>query len=155
MFIRKARLTDAEAIHKLANYYAGKELMLPKSRGAIYESIRDFAVMEHDGAIVGIGALQILWIDLAEIRTLAVEESLIGNSIGKQLVESLLNEAKNLGMNKVFTLTYQPDFFKKCGFYEIDKDEMPQKVWKYCVNCPKFPHCDEVCLVTVINQEIV
>lgn len=144
MIIRKAKLSDSEAIHKLVNYYAKKGLMLARSRSSIYENIRNYSVMETDGEVVGIGALSILWVDLAEIRTLAVKESLSGQGIGKKLVEHFIQEAKDLGLNKVFTLTYKTEFFQKCGFNVISKDHMPHKIWKDCLNCPKFPNCDEV-----------
>ncbi|MBR0597350.1 N-acetyltransferase [Sinanaerobacter chloroacetimidivorans] len=147
MNIRKARLSDTEAIHKLVNHYAKKSLMLPRSRSSIYEYIRNYSVMEIDNEIVGIGALSILWVDLAEIRTLAVKESHAGQGIGKKLVEHFLKEAEELGIKKVFTLTYQTSFFSKCGFKEISKEHMPHKVWKDCLNCPKFPNCDEVLMV--------
>lgn len=151
MNIRKARLSDSEAIHKLVNHYAKKGLMLPRSRSAIYEYIRNYSVMEEDGEVIGVGALSILWLDLAEIRTLAVKESLSGQGIGRKLVEHFLREAKELGIEKVFTLTYQTAFFEKCGFKEISKEQMPHKVWKDCLNCPKFPNCDEVLMVTEIK----
>jgi amino-acid N-acetyltransferase len=148
MIIRKAKLSDSEAIHKLVNYYAKKGLMLARSRSSIYEYIRNYSVMEIDGEVVGIGALTILWVDLAEIRTLAVKESLAGQGIGKKLVEHFINEAKELGIKKVFTLTYQTAFFEKCGFNTVSKEHMPHKIWKDCLNCPKFPNCDEVLMVT-------
>ncbi len=144
MIIRKAKLSDTEAIHKLVNHYAKKGLMLARSRSAIYEYIRNYSVMEDEGEVIGIGALSILWVDLAEIRTLAVSEDYAGKGIGKQLVEHFLAEAKELGIEKVFTLTYQIEFFQKCGFHIISKENMPHKVWKDCLNCPKFPNCDEV-----------
>ena len=144
MIIRKAKLSDSEAIHKLVNYYAKKGLMLARSRSSIYENIRNYSVMETDGEVVGVGALSILWVDLAEVRTLAVKESLSGQGIGKKLVEHFIQEAKDLGLNKVFTLTYKTEFFQKCGFNVISKDDMPHKIWKDCLNCPKFPNCDEV-----------
>lgn len=151
MTIRKARLSDSEAIHKLVNYYAKKGLMLARSRSSIYENIRNYSVMELDGEVVGIGALSILWVDLAEIRTLAVKESLSGQGIGKKLVEHFIHEAKDLGLKKVFTLTYKTEFFQKCGFNVISKDHMPHKIWKDCLNCPKFPNCDEVLMSTEIE----
>ncbi|MCG8483736.1 MAG: N-acetyltransferase [Clostridia bacterium] len=152
MNVRKAKLSDVEKIHELVNYYAEKDLMLSRSRSVIYEYIRDFAIVEIDREIVATGSLHILWIDLAEIRALAVKESLLGKGIGKRLVEFFLNEARELGIPKVFTLTYQPDFFKKSGFSIIDKEKMPHKVWKECINCPKFPNCDEICLEIDINK---
>lgn len=153
MIIRKAKLTDTEAIHKLVNFYAKKGLMLARSRSSIYENIRNYSVMESDGEVVGTGALTILWADLAEVRTLAVKEKYSRMGIGKKLVEYFLYEAKELGIEKVFTLTYQTQFFEKCGFQEISKDLMPHKIWKDCLNCPKFPNCDEVLMYTEIDQE--
>lgn len=151
MIIRKAKLSDSEAIHKLVNHYAKKGLMLARSRSSIYEYIRNYSVMEIDGEVIGVGALSILWVDLAEVRTLAVKESFAGQGVGKKLVEHFLNEAKELGIEKVFTLTYQDAFFEKCGFDVISKEHMPHKIWKDCLNCPKFPNCDEVLMVTKIN----
>lgn len=146
MIIRKAKLSDVEQIHELVNYYANKGLMLSRARTMLYENIRDFVVMEKDGEVLAVGALHILWSDLAELRTLAVKDGLLGQGIGKQLVEFILNEAKELGLQKVFTLTYQPGFFQKSGFILTEKETMPRKVWTDCINCPKFPDCNEICL---------
>lgn len=147
MNIRKANLEDVEVIHELVNYYAHKGLMLARSRSILYEYIRDFAILEDEnGDVLGVGALHILWNDLAEVRTLAVKEEAFGTGIGKKLVEFFIAEAKTLGIPKVFTLTYQPGFFSKVGFVEVHKDTMPHKVWKDCINCSKFPNCDEVCM---------
>lgn len=151
MIIRKAKLSDSETIHKLVNYYAKKGLMLARSRSALYEYIRNYSVMENEGEVIGVGALSILWADLAEVRTLAVQENCSGQGVGKKLVEHFLNEAKELGIKKVFTLTYQTEFFSKCGFHEVSKDQMPHKIWKDCLNCPKFPNCDEVLMVKDIE----
>ncbi len=84
MIIRKARLSDTEAIHMLVNFYAKKGLMLARSRSSLYENIRNYSVMEDNGEVIGVGALTILWVDLAEIRTLAVNESFSGMGIGKK-----------------------------------------------------------------------
>jgi amino-acid N-acetyltransferase len=153
MFIRKARLSDSEAIHKLVNHYAKKGLMLARARSSIYEYIRNYSVMEADGEVIGVGALSILWSDLAEVRTLAVKESFAGQGVGKKLVEYFLNEAHDLGIKKVFTLTYQDGFFEKCGFQVISKENMPHKIWKDCLNCPKFPNCDEVLMAIDIELD--
>lgn len=144
--IRKAKATDVEQIYELVNYYASKDLMLARARSMLYENIRDFVVIEISGEVAGVGALHILWNDLAEIRTLAVEDSLHKQGVGRKLVEFMLSEAKGLGIQKVFTLTYQPGFFQKLGFSIIAKETMPQKVWKDCINCSKFPNCNEICL---------
>lgn len=148
MIIRKAKLSDTETIHKLVNFYAKKGLMLARSRSSLYENIRNYSVMVLDGEVVGVGALSILWADLAEVRTLAVKEGYGHQGIGKKLVEHFLTEANELGIKKVFTLTYQQEFFEKCGFEVISKEHMPHKIWKDCLNCPKFPNCDEVLMVT-------
>jgi len=152
MHIRKARLSDVEKMYELINHYANKDLMLPRSRSMLYENIRDFAVMEENGDILGICALHILWVDLAELRTLAVKEGFLKQGIGAKLVKYILDEARELGIQKVFTLTYQPGFFEKQGFTIIDKESMPRKVWTDCINCPKFPNCNEICLEININQ---
>lgn len=146
MIIRKAILPDVEEMLGLVNYYADKGLMLSRSRCMLYENIRDFVVIEQDHEIIGIGALHVLWNDLAELRTLAVKEGMTKKGIGRQIVSSILEEAKELKIQKVFTLTYQPGFFEKMGFSVIEKEAMPHKVWTDCINCPKFPNCNEICL---------
>ncbi len=146
MIIRKAILADVESIHDLVNYYADKSMMLSRSRSMLYENIRDFVIIEAEGEVIGAGALHVLWQDLAELRSLAVKDSLTGKGIGRQLVDYMLKEAKALGVQKVFTLTYQPGFFEKQGFCIIDKESMPRKVWTDCINCPKFPNCNEICM---------
>ncbi len=146
MIIRKAILTDVEQMHVLVNYYADKGLMLSRSRSTLYENIRDFFVIEKEGEIIGIGALHVLWSDLAELRTLAVKEDMLKQGIGREITEAIIREAKELKVQKVFTLTYQPGFFEKLGFTVIAKETMPHKVWTDCINCPKFPNCNEICL---------
>lgn len=146
MILRKALLEDVEKIYKLVNDYADRGLMLNRARSQLYENIRDFIVAEEDGAILGVGALHVMWVDLAEVRTLAVDPAHIKKGIGKKIVERLLEEGVALGIKKAFTLTYQPEFFRSCGFTEEGKEAMPQKVWTDCINCPKFPNCDEICM---------
>ena len=141
--IRKAIVRDVPAIYKLINYYAEKDRMLPRSLNAIYESIRDFFVLETDGRMVGCCALHVTWADLAEVKSLAVEQSAKGTGAGRKLVQSCLDEAREMGMPNVFALTYVPDFFVGLGFSRIDKSELPHKIWSECINCPKFPDCGE------------
>lgn len=150
MNIRKAKLSDAEDIYKLVNNYADKGEMLSRPRSLIYEYIRDFVIVEAEEEIVGTGALHILWGDLAEVRALAVKEGQTRQGIGRAIVDYCLQEAKGLEIPKVFALTYQPGFFAKCGFQVISKDNLPQKVWRDCINCPKFPNCDEVCMEKMV-----
>ncbi|MBU4515583.1 MAG: N-acetyltransferase [Eubacteriales bacterium] len=147
MLLRKARITDVETIHSLITHYANKGLMLARPRSLLYEGIREFTVAEEAGRVVGAGGLHIIWEDLAEIRALAVDEDTLGRGIGRSLVDTLLKEARELHLPRVFTLTYQPGFFEKCGFHREPKENMPQKVWKECINCPHFPNCNEESLI--------
>ena len=151
MIYRKALLGDAEPIFELANFYADRGEMLHRSRHQIYENIRDFIVVEDNDIVVAMGALHVMWDDLAEVRTLAVAEDYKRKGIGNKIVDALIEEGKALGVRKFFALTYQPEFFGACGFVEEDKNNMPQKVWMECVNCPKFPNCDEICMTRTID----
>lgn len=144
--IRRARIPDARAIHQLLLDYAKDGQLLGRSLADIYENIRDFYVYDEAGKILGVGALAISWEDLAEVRSLAVAPGQQGKGIGRKIVEICLEEAAELGLKKVFALTYQPDFFKKLGFCDIEKSELPQKIWGDCLKCVKFPDCDEFAL---------
>lgn len=144
--IRKAVIKDARAIHRLLVGYARDGLMLPRSLAEIYENIRDFYVFEEQGEILGTVSLAICWEDLAEVRSLAVAAEAGGRGIGRTLVQSCLDEACALGLQRVFALTYKPGFFTKLGFREIEKSELPHKIWTDCLKCAKFPDCDEIAL---------
>jgi amino-acid N-acetyltransferase len=140
---RKPKMADTEKIQALINYHAKKDEMLPRALNDIYECIRDFWVYVEDGEIVGCAALHVDWLDLAEIRSLAVADEHKGHGIGKHLVKCCLDDAKQLNITKVFALTYKPEFFRKLGFRDITKDQLPQKIWSDCIKCHKFPNCDE------------
>lgn len=145
--IRWATLADVEAMHHLINHFAGQGLMLPKSRNQLYQNIRDFVVAEKEGQFAGCGALHVIWGDLGEIRSLAVVEQFQKNGVGRLIVKELLRDAAALKLPRVFALTYQGTFFARMGFVEVDKGTMPQKVWGECMDCPKFPNCDEVAMM--------
>jgi amino-acid N-acetyltransferase len=146
--IRKARMADVKTIQALIGEYARKGAMLPRSLSSIYENLRDYFVYENgDGQVIGSAAIHIMWEDLAEVRSLAVREGEMGKGIGTKLVEACISEAIVLGITRVFALTYRPDFFKRIGFREVDKSELPHKIWSDCLKCAKFPDCDEVALV--------
>lgn len=147
MTIRKARVADATRIKELIGESAEKGLMLPRSLNELYENIRDFHLCEENGEIVGCAALHIDWEDLGEIKSLAVDEKSRRRGIGTRLLKTCLAEAKEMGIKKVFTLTYRQDFFEKHGFAQVDKSELPHKIWSECIKCPKFPDCDEIALV--------
>ena len=146
MKIRDARVSDVPAIHSLVTYYAELDEMLFRSLADIYENLLAFTVAEVDGRIVGCCALQISWSDLAEIKSLAIENGEQGKGVGKALVRAALEKAKGLGIEKVFCLTLVPRFFEKMGFERVDKNHLPMKVWSDCAKCSKQDHCDEIAL---------
>jgi amino-acid N-acetyltransferase len=149
---RHAKLSDVEEMIKLINLYAEEGFMLPRTRNTLYEGIREFVVAEEGSQIIGTGSLHIIWDDLAEIRALAVDHDFQKMGIGRKLVEILLQEAADLHCPQVFTLTYQVEFFKHFGFTIVDKEHMPHKVWKECINCVKFPNCDENAMILQILE---
>ncbi len=134
-------------MHRMINCFADKGEMLPRPLSELYENIRDFFVIRQDDKVIACAALHISWSDLAEVKSLAVAEGSQEQGIGARLVEACLNEAKELGIPTVFCLTYRPPFFEKSGFSQIDKMELPRKIWTECYRCPKFPDCDEVALI--------
>jgi len=138
-------------MHALINGFASKGLMLAKSRRQLYQNVRDFwvaEVSERDGAhtVVGCGALHIIWGDLGEIRSLAVDERFQSVGVGRKLGIALLREADMLKLPRVFALTYQQAYFEHLGFHLVEKTTMPHKVWGECMDCPKFPNCDELAM---------
>jgi amino-acid N-acetyltransferase len=145
--VEKAKITDVPQIHKLINGFAEKGLMLPRPLSEIYESIRDFYVIRKGGEVIACGALHVSWSDLAEIRSVAVAEDKQKKGLGMALVAACLKEADDLGIKTIFCFTYQPEFFKRQKFVNIDKMELPRKVWTDCFRCPKFPNCDEIALI--------
>jgi amino-acid N-acetyltransferase len=145
--VDRARVTDASSMHRLISRFADKGEMLPRALSEIYDGIRDYFVVRKGGQVVACAALQVTWADLAEIRSLAVDEKEQNQKIGSLLIQECLKDAKDLGIPTVFCLVRKPAFFKKHGFQLTDKKELPQKVWAECYRCPKFPDCDEVALV--------
>ncbi len=145
--LRKANVRDVPGITALINETAQKGLVLPKSLNQVYQNIRDVVIYEENGQIIACGALHVLWQDLAEIRSLVVREDYRCHGIGRQLVESLLAEARELGVPRAFALTYRQEFFVGLGFRVVDKEELPHKIWADCIDCVKFPHCDETAVI--------
>ena len=145
--IEKATIKDAAQIHKLVNYFAEKDQMLPRSLSEIYENIRDYFVIRDGQQVVACGALHINWVDLAEIKSLAITEAWQKKGLGDLLVAACIKEARELNIPTIFCLTFKPDFFEKCGFTPIDKAELPHKVWGECYRCPLCPNCDETALI--------
>ncbi|MBI5886013.1 MAG: N-acetyltransferase [Deltaproteobacteria bacterium] len=141
--VRKAVGADVAALTTLIGRYAAKGIMLPRTNAEIFERLRDFFVYTEDDVIRGACALNLCEDNLAEIRSLAVARGHTGKGIGRKLVEACLDEARAMGIKKVFALTYQTGFFKRLGFKAVNKDVLPQKIWQDCIKCAKFPSCDE------------
>ncbi|HNT33420.1 MAG TPA: N-acetyltransferase [bacterium] len=150
--IRRAHVTEVTAIKSLIDRQVTKNLMLPRALNEIYQNLRDFFVYFRDDRVVGCVALHIVWENLAEVRSLAVEEDYRGLGLGKYLVERAVEDARELSIPRVFALTYVPDFFEKLGFRRIDKMELPHQVWADCVKCHKFPDCGEIPLVLDLDK---
>jgi len=147
MKVDRARVSDANSMHRLISHFADKGEMLPRALSEIYDGIRDYFVVRKGDRVIACAALHVTWADLAEIRSLAVDKKEQNQSIGSLLTQACLEEAKELGIPRVFCLVRKPAFFEKHGFQLIDKKELPQKVWAECYRCPKFPDCDEVALI--------
>jgi len=145
--VDRARVSDATSIHQMISHFADKGEMLPRALSEIYEDIRDYFVVRKGNQVIACAALHVNWLDLAEIRSLAVYEKEQNQRIGYLLAQACLEEAKELGIPKIFCLVRKPAFFERHGFELIDKTELPQKVWAECYRCPKFPNCDEVALI--------
>ncbi|MBI4974596.1 MAG: N-acetyltransferase [Candidatus Omnitrophica bacterium] len=148
--IRKATVDDVKKIQKLVNYYAKRDVMLPRSLNELYENIRDFYVYAEGKNIYGCCALHVDWEDLSEIKCLAVKKTKSGKGIGKKLLERCLKEAKTLKVRKVFALTYIPEFFKAFGFRAVDRNKLPHKIWSECIKCVYFPDCKEMAMMKEI-----
>ena len=151
--VEKAKISEVPRIHKLVNTFAGRGEMLARSLSEIYENIRDFVVVRKWKRIIGCAALHVMWSDLAEIKSVAVDEELQRQRVGYELVTALLKEAKELGISTVFCLTYKPMFFEKLGLQEVEKMTLPQKIWTECYRCSKFPNCDETAMTIQITAK--
>ncbi|WP_240418974.1 N-acetyltransferase [Paenibacillus periandrae] len=146
--IRKATMDDTQIMYKLINTYADEGKLLHRTLSSIYENLQCFYIAENNGEVVGTVSLHILDKDLAEIRSLTVSDHHFGIGIGKRLVNIVINESRSLGVKTLLSLTYQVDFFKKCGFTLVDKSKLPMpKIWKDCMHCSKFSNCDENAMV--------
>jgi len=152
MNVRSAKISDVESIYSLVNDYAEQEKMLFRPMADIYKNLQAFTVAEIDGNIIGCCALEVIWSDLAEIKSLAVDENHKNQGIGKSLVAAAFEQAARLGLLKVFALTMDPGFFEKLGFEVIEKDKLPMKVWSDCARCPKQQNCDEKAVIKTVPR---
>ena len=119
--VRRARTADVQAIKSIVDLYAGSgRRLLAKDLVTLYEDVQDFKVAELDGQVVGCGALHVLWADLGEIRTLAVHPDYLKYGIGRLLLDALIATARELGLARLFALTFHVEFFRRAGFAEIE-----------------------------------
>ncbi len=149
--LRRAKTGDVIAMQQIINGFADRDAMLHRSLSQLYENIRDFFVIEEEERIVGCAALHVNWRDLAELKSLAVAEAAQGRGYGRELIEACIVEAEEIGISRVFALTYVPDLFAKTGFQVVDRSVLPRKVWTECVYCPKFPDCGEIAVMRGIG----
>lgn len=148
---KTAKLKDIKAMQEMVADEVKKGIILPRSDSEIAQNIRSYTLALKDNKIVGYASLYIYSIELAEIRSLVVSKNLRANGIGSNLVKILLEEAKFQDIKKVFALTYADKFFKKLGFVEISKEELPdQKIWADCIKCKQFPVCNEIAVINTL-----
>ena len=150
MTIRAATVYDVPRVQEIINSHAELGKMLFKSLAQLYEGLRDFGVYEEEGHVIGCVGVTIIWADMAEVRSLAVDEAFRGRGIGRKLVEWTMDEARRLHIRKLMALTYEKTFFEKLGFAVVDKETLPLKVWSDCVRCPKREGCDEIAMIRVM-----
>lgn len=153
MDVRSAKISDAKVICSLINQHAEIDRMLFRSLADIYENLQTFSVVEADGSVVGSCALEIIWADLAEIKSLAVDEAQKGSGIGRMLVKRAVEQAVELGIERVFALTLEPEFFERLGFEVVKKDELPMKIWSDCAKCSKQQNCDEIAVIKAVTRD--
>ena len=147
MEIRPARMGDIRTMAELIKYHAERGRMLHRSPAYLYERVRNFYVCRVAGSVVGCCALEPVWGDLGELKSLAVRADLQGQRIGKALLERSMEDGRNIDIKRVFCLTREPGFFENLGFLRIDRDNLPHKVWSDCVSCPVKENCDEIALL--------
>ncbi|MFB3814697.1 MAG: N-acetyltransferase [Terriglobales bacterium] len=148
MLTRNAILPDAHAVYELIAMHADSGALLPRSLPEICENIRDFVVVEdHSGRVIACGALHLYGTHLAEVRSIAVHPQAQGRGAGACVVKALLNEAKRHHVTGVCLFTRIPEFFAKLGFVMAEVHDLPDKIYKDCLKCPKLNACDEVAMV--------
>ncbi len=148
--LRRATIADVPRIAQLISHFAGRGKMLFRSHAELYETLRDFTVSElpdQPGIVAGVCALEIVWADLAEVKSLAVAPEYQKRGLGRQLVQAVIQEARDLQIQRIFALTYEADFFSRFGFQVVNREALPLKVWSDCIKCPKRDGCDETAMV--------
>jgi amino-acid N-acetyltransferase len=153
--VRKARVTDVADVYSLLKDLAGEGLLLPRSYSSLYEMLQTLYVAESRdpaGGILGAGALQVSWEDLAEVRSLAVREDCRGRGVGRAITAAVEADARELRIRRMFALTYVPEFFFRLGYRQVSLDSLPQKIWAVCFNCVHYPDCKEIAVVKELEE---
>ena len=146
--IKKPTLREIIDIQSVLEPYVKESIILRRDDDEVATNIRSYTLIYSDKKPVGVGALHIFSPFLGEIRSLGVNKEFQGKGIGRLLVETLLKEAKELGLKEVLVLTYKKEFFEKLGFVEIQKEAIPdKKIWADCIKCKFFPNCNEIALI--------
>ena len=151
MRIRAAKVSDVDAIHALISDSAEQDRMLFRSKSDIFENIQAFLVADDGETVHGCSALEVIWADLSEVKSLAVDAQCRGKGVGKALVQAVVAMAVQLGVTRVFALTLEPEFFTRMGFDLVDRSTLPMKVWRDCARCPKQQHCDEIAMIMDVS----
>ena len=151
MKIRPAENTDIHTIVRMIAHYASQGLMLPRSHGALTEALPHYLVADLNGEVVGCGGLEPYSTDVAEIYGLATAPDNSPRGTGSAIVQALIDKARTKNISHVFALTLAPGFFQKMGFKTVEHSDLPMKVWKDCVACPKYGNCDEIAMVLDLN----
>ena len=157
VIIRRTCIADVREILTLINRFVQRNMMLPRGPMYLYENVPNFIVAEaidggtEHGSIIACGSLNILWEDIAEIRSMAIDPEYQGLGLGTKIVRYLVEDARHFGIEKLFTFTVAEDFFTNIGFKRKKDEELPQKVWGECSFCPKYFDCDEVGLLMELH----
>ncbi|MCL6429721.1 MAG: GNAT family N-acetyltransferase [Anaerolineae bacterium] len=131
---------------EIINARAARGEILPRSQNHVYQNIRDFVVVEEGGQVLACGAMHVLWHDLGEIRALAsAPEAPAGSE--EKIVRALLEEGRRLGLPRIFAFTYFPAFYTALGFVPAPRESLPRVAWRECIDCVRFPACDETTVV--------
>lgn len=144
---RSAALDDVSSIAELLRIYSDLGVLLPRSESDIYNSLRDFTVVDDGTKIIACAALLIYTRELGEVRSLAVHPEHLRRGLGDKIVKQLESDAIRLGLTKLMALTYVVEFFEKHQFSVIDMSLLPEKVWGACINCHRFQNCDEIAML--------
>lgn len=142
--VRRADPADAQEIHELLEQYVAVGMLIPRTLKQVYRSIRDFVVVVDRGRIIGCGALRIYSAELAEVGALAVLEEYRGTGLGRRVVETLVHDARMLGLRRAFALTMEERFFHRCGFHTVVISEFPEKIAADCATCARRANCQEI-----------